>query len=120
MKLNRFNRVRVRFAVEFARYLWIVWPVLSVILLLMIALGYITARIEHWPFGDGVYFALITGFTVGYGDFAPKEPLSRVCSVSIAFLGIVMTAIIAAAAVKALGAAQHERTSSSEPNPPRS
>jgi hypothetical protein len=110
MKLNRFNRLRVRFVVEFARSLWIVWPVLSGIILLMIALGYVAGRVEHWPFGDGVYFALITGFTVGYGDFVPKQPLSRVCSVTIAFLGIVMTAIIAAAAVKALGAArEHDK-----------
>jgi len=118
MKLNNPNRVRIRFAVEFGRGLLIVWPVLSGIVLLMIALGHIAARVEHWPFGDGVYFALITGFTVGYGDFVPKQFLSRTCSVSIAFLGIVMTAIIAAAAVKALGVAQEVQKSQSDPSPP--
>ena len=106
MKLNNPNRIRVRFAAEFARGLWIVWPVLSGVILLMIALGFCAGQVEHWPFGDGLYFALITGFTVGYGDFVPHHPLARACAVCIAFLGIVMTAIIAAAAVKALGTAQ--------------
>lgn len=106
MKLNRSNRIRLRFAAEFGRQLLIVWPVLSGLILLMIALGFCASKVEHWPFGDGVYFALITGFTVGYGDFVPHDPLARVCSVCIAFLGIVMTAIIAAAAVKALGMAE--------------
>jgi hypothetical protein len=106
MNLNRPNRVRLRFATEFVHGLWIVWPVLSFIILLMIGLGFCAGKAEHWPFGDGLYFALITGFTVGYGDFVPHHPLARVCAVCIAFLGIVMTAIIAAAAVKALGAAQ--------------
>ncbi|HSI12071.1 MAG TPA: potassium channel family protein [Chthoniobacter sp.] len=106
MKLNRTNQVRLRFATEFVRGLWIVWPVLSIIILLMIGLGFCAGEVEHWPLGDGLYFALITGFTVGYGDFVPHHPLARVCAVCLAFLGIVMTAIIAAAAVKALGAAQ--------------
>lgn len=106
MKLKGHNRIRLRFAAEFARGLWIVWPVLSAVILLMICFGFCAARIEQWPFGDGLYFALITGFTVGYGDFVPHHPGSRVCAVCLAFLGIVMTAIIAAAAVKALGTAQ--------------
>jgi len=104
--MNRANRVRWRFAVEFGRGLLIVWPILSGVVILMITLGYFCARVEQWPFGDGVYFALVTGFTVGYGDFVPHHPLARACAVTIAFLGIVMTAIIAAAAVKALGIAQ--------------
>jgi hypothetical protein len=100
------HQMRVRFIVEFGRGLAIVWPVLSAIVFTMVVLGFISARLEHWPFGDGLYFALITGFTVGYGDFVPHQPLVRVCAVLLAFLGIVMTAIIAAVAVKALGAAQ--------------
>ncbi|MDR3405399.1 MAG: potassium channel family protein [Chthoniobacter sp.] len=104
--MNKANRVRWRFAVEFGRSLLIVWPILSGVILLMIALGFFCARVEHWSFGDGLYFALITGFTVGYGDFVPHHPLARACAVCLAFLGIIMTAIIAAAAVKALGIAQ--------------
>ena len=100
------HQMRVRFIVEFGRGLVIVWPVLSAIVFVMIVLGFCSARLEHWPFGDGLYFALIPGFTVGYGDFVPHQPLVRACAVLLAFLGIIMTAIIAAVAVKALGATQ--------------
>jgi hypothetical protein len=106
MKLQAYQKLRIRFLVEFVHSLRIVWPVLSAIVILMVFLGFCAARLEHWGFGDGAYFALITGFTVGYGDFVPHHPLARVCAITIAFLGIVMTAIIAAAAVKALGRAQ--------------
>lgn len=112
MKLNRTNQIRLRFATEFARGLGIVWPVLSGIVFIMIALGFCAGKVENWPTGDGLYFALITGFTVGYGDFVPHHPATRVCAVCLAFLGIVMTAIIAAAAVKALGIAQDAQAAS--------
>ena len=100
------SQMRKRFIVEFGRGIAIVWPVLSIIVFTMIVLGFLSARLEDWPFGMGLYFALITGFTVGYGDLVPHQPLVRACAVVIAFLGIVMTAIIAAVAVKALTAAQ--------------
>jgi hypothetical protein len=98
----KINELRLRFAVEFGRNLWIVWPVLSALVILMLLLGFCCARLENWPFGDGAYFALITGFTVGYGDFVPHHPWARVFAIGDAFLGVVMTAIIAAAAVQAL------------------
>ena len=101
--------VRRRFAVEFGRGLFIVWPVLSGVIILMMLLGACAARLEQWPFGNGAYFALITGFTVGYGDLVPHHPWARVCAVCIAFLGIIMTAIIAAVAVKALGVATNSQ-----------
>jgi hypothetical protein len=102
------HRMRIRFIRELFRNLYIVWPVLSGIVIAMIALGFCCAFLENWDFGNGLYFALVTGFTVGYGDLVPKAPLARACAVAIAFLGIIMTAIIAAAAVKALGKAQEE------------
>jgi hypothetical protein len=100
------NDLRKQFIIEFGRGLLIVWPVLSFIIFLMIILGFFSAQLEHWPFGMGLYFALITGFTVGYGDIVPHLPLVRAFAVLLAFLGIIMTAIIAAVAVKAMTAAQ--------------
>ncbi len=79
--MSKLQQIRWRFAVEFGRALRIVWPVLSGVIILMVFLGFCCARIEQWPFGDGLYFALITGFTVGYGDFIPHHPLVRVCAV---------------------------------------
>jgi hypothetical protein len=104
MKLDR-HQMRRRFFVEFGRGLYIVWPVLSIILLIIVIFGFCAARIEGWPLGDGLYFAFTTGFTVGYGDFIPHHPLVRVFAVCLAFFGIMLTAVIAAVAVKALNTA---------------
>src|SRR5262249_47050387 len=99
----KIQEMRLRFVVEFWHNLRIVWPVISALIIGMMLLGASCARLEDWQFGDGAYFALITGFTVGYGDLVPHHPLARVCAVTDAFLGVILTAIVAAAAVNALG-----------------
>lgn len=59
------------------RALWdglqICWPVFSGLLLLQALLGAIVGLVESWGLGPGIYFAFITGLTVGYGDFAPSN-----------------------------------------------
>jgi hypothetical protein len=102
--MNKANQIRWRFVVEFGKGISIVWPVISGLIFLMMILGFVSARVEGWPFGDGLYFALTTGFCIGYGDFVPHHPVVRVFALCLAFLGITMTAVIAAVAVKALQA----------------
>mmetsp|Transcript_5041 Transcript_5041/g.6528 ORF Transcript_5041/g.6528 Transcript_5041/m.6528 type:complete len:334 (+) Transcript_5041:72-1073(+) len=43
--------------------------------------GGIYAGIENWAFMDGVYFSIITGTTVGYGDISPTSVGGRWLSV---------------------------------------
>lgn len=97
---------------RFYRALWIalgiIWPILSVLLGLMLVLGLVIAWVEEWRLFDGIYFALITGLTVGYGDFAPKHTVSRVLAITIGFHGIMLTALFAAITVRALQAAMQE------------
>jgi ion channel len=85
----------------FVAGLAIVWPVLSVLLLLKAVLGAIVGWLEGWGIGQGIYFAFVTGLTIGYGDLAPREALTRVLAVVIGFLGITLTGLVAAVAVKA-------------------
>jgi hypothetical protein len=59
-------------------------------------------RLEGWPLGDAVYFAFVSGLTIGYGDLAPSEPLSRALAICIGFTGILLTGLVAALAVRAL------------------
>jgi CHASE2 domain-containing sensor protein len=64
--------------------------------------------IEEWRAGDALYFTFVTGLTIGYGDLTPKHLLSRVLAVIIGFAGIVLTGLVAAVSVKALGTAADE------------
>ena len=51
---------------------------LSAILGIQLALGLLTGFVEGWSLGDTVYFTFITGLTIGYGDFVPRQTLTRV------------------------------------------
>lgn len=80
----------------------VVWQIFSLLLGSMVILGLIVGRIEGWQLFDGVYFAFVTGLTVGYGDLVPKQHLSRILAVAIGFTGILLTALFAAVSVRAL------------------
>jgi hypothetical protein len=83
----------------------VVWPILSALLGLIIALGLVIGLIEGWSIHESIYFAFVTGLTIGYGDFAPKSLLTRTLAIAIGACGVLLTALIAAVAVKALAAA---------------
>jgi hypothetical protein len=79
-----------------------VWPVVSGLLLWMAVLGVAIGLLEGWTIADSVYFAFVTGLTIGYGDLVPKLLASRVLAIVIGISGIVLTGLIAAIAVRAL------------------
>jgi ion channel len=85
----------------FVAGLAIVWPVLSGLLLLKALLGAVVGLVEGWGVWQGIYFAFITGLTIGYGDLAPRHVVTRLLAVAIGFLGILLTGLVAALAVKA-------------------
>ena len=80
----------------------VVWPILSVLLGLIIGLGLIVGTVEGWSVHESIYFAFVSGLTIGYGDLAPKSLLTRVLAILIGVCGVLMTALVAAIAVKAL------------------
>ena len=82
----------------------VVWPVLSVLLGIIVALGVVIGLIEGWSVQEWIYFAFVSGLTIGYGDLAPKTLLTRVLAILIGVCGVLLTAIAAAVAVKALTA----------------
>ena len=51
----------------------VVWPILSVLLGLIIALGLVVGLLEGWSVQESIYFAFVSGLTIGYGDLAPKS-----------------------------------------------
>ena len=60
--------------------------------------------IEGWSVSDSIYFAFVSGLTIGYGDLAPKTFVARVLAIMIGICGVLVTALVAAIAVKALSA----------------
>jgi hypothetical protein len=89
--------------------LGVVWPILSVLLGLMIALGLVIGLREGWSVQDSIYFAFVSGLTIGYGDLAPKILLTRVLAILIGVCGVLLTALLAAIAVRALTEATEDR-----------
>ena len=51
---------------------------------------------------ESLYLSAITALTVGYGDVAPKSSMGRLAAVGLGVLGILVTGIVVAAAIKAL------------------
>jgi hypothetical protein len=65
----------------------------------------VVGSIEGWSVQESIYFAFVSGLTIGYGDLAPGLLLTRALAISIGICGVLFTALVAAIAVKALTAA---------------
>jgi Na+-transporting NADH:ubiquinone oxidoreductase subunit NqrD len=87
----------------------VVWPILSVLVGLIVALGLVVGLREGWSIQESIYFAFVSGLTIGYGDLAPKFLLTRVLAIVIGLCGVLLTALMAAVAVKALSEATEDR-----------
>lgn len=85
----------------FAYTAYLISPILASLSVIIITLGMIVARIEHWNRSDALYWTFITATTVGYGDFRPTHHTSRTISVFIAILGVIFTGILVSIALEA-------------------
>ena len=108
--MSQAKQLRRLFYRELRALLPLVWPVFSVLIGLMVGLGLLIGHLEGWRLLEGIYFAFVTGLTVGYGDLVPKLPLSRVLAIAIGFTGILLTALLAALGVRALQTTLLEKT----------
>ncbi len=54
------------------------------------------AGLEHRDAGQSLWFAFVTVFTVGYGDYTPVTPEGRVIGVILIFVGVGVIAIFTA------------------------
>ena len=91
---------------SFTRYFFIaVWHVKAVLLALicMVVIGAaVVTLVEKMPFGDTLYFALVTGLTIGYGDIVVTTPFGRFVAILIGFVGILFTGLMVAVLVYAV------------------
>ena len=94
--------MRRTFANGLVAGLRVVWPVLSGLLMTIVALGLVAGQIEGWSVQESIYFAFVSGLTIGYGDLVPKTLVARALAIIIGICGVLLTALVAAIAVKAL------------------
>jgi hypothetical protein len=100
--------MRRAFLAHFWGGLRVVWPILSALLIAMVALGVAVGLIEDWPLRDSIYFTFVSGLTIGYGDLVPKTLLARALAIAIGITGVLLTSLIAAIGVQALLAASRD------------
>lgn len=100
-----------RFLRHFLRSLHVVRGVFMMMGLGLLACVIVIVLAEGLPFGQAVYFVLITGLTVGYGDIVPTAAWGRVASVIAGVIGVINVGLIVAVATHALGRTVDERRS---------
>ena len=83
---------------------------IALLALMAIGAGLISIA-EGMNYWEALYFASITGLTVGYGDVAPTTVLGRIVSVLIALIGLVFFGIIVAVANRAIVKAMEQQRS---------
>jgi hypothetical protein len=96
------REIRRQFLIELREELRVVWPIVSGLVGVQLVLGVLVGFLERWPIGDAVYFTFVTGLSIGYGDLVPRRFLSRLIAIAIGFIGVLLTALIAAVGVRAL------------------
>ena len=94
--------IRRRFLRRLLAELKVVWPILSALLVIIAVLGLVIGLIEGWSVSESIYFAFVSGLTIGYGDLAPKMVVTRLLALVIGACGILLTGLVAAMAVRAL------------------
>jgi len=92
----------IDFNKTFARYALHIRETLVGTILLIVGGGFAISWLEGLPLGDAIYFAFITGLTIGYGDISPVTMWGRILSVAIGVIGLIFTGLTVAVATRAL------------------
>ena len=107
--MNDSRAMRKVFLAALVEGLRFTWPILSLLIGATALLGITIGLIEGWSIAESLYFAYVTGLTIGYGDLVPKSTPGRLLAVLIGLCGIMLTAMLGAVAVKALASTTEKR-----------
>jgi voltage-gated potassium channel len=92
----------VRFLRHFFHILWLLGSVYLALFALIGAGAATIAAVEQMPFDKALYFSLITGLTIGYGDVVPATSIGRIAAVLLGVIGTVFNGLVVAGAVHAV------------------
>ena len=104
-----FTGITITFLKQLWYGLWLTLPLLLCLAAGITLLGYGVGRKEGWSRMDTFYWSFITATTVGYGDLRPVENASKIASVLIAFLGLMLSGIVVAVTIHAVNLALDTR-----------
>ena len=82
-------------------YLYVLRGLLGAQLVLVILCGIGFARLEGLSIWNGIYFALITATTVGFGDISPDTVIGQCISIALALIGTVFFGNLVAVSTQA-------------------
>ena len=92
----------IRFMHHFFQAVWRIKSVILALVAVVVAGAAAITLVEKMPFADTLYFAVVTGLTIGYGDIVPQTPGGRLVALLIGFVGILFTGLMVAVLVFAL------------------
>ena len=90
------------FISHFLRATWHVKIVILALIALVVAGAGAITFFEKMPFVDTLYFAFVTGLTIGYGDIVPQTHIGRLVALMIGLVGILFTGLMVAVLVFAV------------------
>ena len=90
------------FTYHFFHAIWHVRAVILVLIALIVAGAAAVTLVEKMPFADTLYFAFVTGLTIGYGDIVMQTPVGRLVAILIGLIGILFTGLMVAVLVHAV------------------
>ncbi len=90
------------FTYHFFHAIWHVRTVILVLIALIMAGAAAVTLVEKMPFADTLYFAFVTGLTIGYGDIVMHTPVGRLIALLIGLVGILFTGLLVAVLVHAV------------------
>ena len=105
-----------RFNYHFVRITWHLRALYLMLVTLIMAGAVVIVATEKVSFGKAVYFAFITGLTVGYGDIVPSTAIGQIIAVLLGLIGILFAGVVVAAAVQSVRYAWEETQSQSKQN----
>ena len=96
----------MRFSIDFLKAFFVLlkhfFPIWGGIAILISLIGFLIGQLEEeLSTSAALYFAWVTGTTVGYGDLVPTSGITRFLAIIVAIMGIMLTGIIVATAIEA-------------------
>lgn len=96
------QKIFTHFIAHFFRVVWYYRAIFLAFLFIIIIGAVAITLVEKIPFGDALYFTLVTGLTIGYGDIVVKSTSARCVALFIGLIGIIFSGLVIAAAVEAV------------------